>query len=107
MVTDKEILKQIQQTNVERQLLDLQPESERYKRLRRTSVTRVQSKRKPKAHFPDKIVFGGLKGTSGEKTLSVSYEVEINGWKSKCITLLSHSIIIDFSIFVLSTSLVN
>lgn len=97
MATDKAILKQIQETNAERHLLDLQLESQRYKRLRGTSTTRVQPKRKPKIHSPDKIVFGGLKGTLGEKTLSVGYEVEINGCKSKCIALLSRNIIIDFS----------
>lgn len=38
-----------------------------------------------------------MKGTLGEKTLSVGYEVEINDCKSKCIALLSRNIIIDFS----------
>ncbi|KAG2229437.1 hypothetical protein BDF21DRAFT_344250 [Thamnidium elegans] len=97
MATNKEILKQTQQTNAERQLLDLQLESERYKRLRKTSAIRMQPKRKPKTHSPDKIVFGGLKDTLEEKTLSVGYEVKINGCKSKCIELLSRNIIIDFS----------
>lgn len=46
---------------------------------------------------PDKIVFGGLEGTLGGKTLSVGYEVEINGWKSRCIEMLSRSIVINFS----------
>ncbi|KAI9478476.1 MAG: hypothetical protein EXX96DRAFT_483233 [Benjaminiella poitrasii] len=72
MATDREILKQIQQTNAERHLLHFQLEFERYKRLRRTSATRVQPKRKLKTHSPDK-------------------------WKSKYIALLPHNIIIDFS----------
>lgn len=97
MATDKAILKQIQETNAERHLLDLELESQRYKRLRGISTTRAQPKRKPKIHSPDKIVFGGLKGTLGEKTLSVGYEVEINSCKSKCIALLSRNVIIDFS----------
>lgn len=57
MATDKAILKQMQETNAERHLLELQLESQRYKRLRGTSTTRVQPKRKPKIHSPDKIVF--------------------------------------------------
>lgn len=56
----------------------------------------MQPKRKTKIHSPDKIVFGGLNGTLGEKTLSVGYEVEINVCKSKCIALLCRNIIIDF-----------
>ncbi|KAI9364598.1 hypothetical protein BD770DRAFT_378496, partial [Pilaira anomala] len=97
MATDKAILNQIQETNAERYLLDLKLESHQYKRLRKTSATRVQPKRKSKIHSPDKIVFGGLKGTLGEKTLSVGYEVEINDCKSKFIALLSRNIIIDFN----------
>ncbi|KAI8974140.1 hypothetical protein BDB01DRAFT_412750 [Pilobolus umbonatus] len=97
MPTDKVILKQIQETNAERHFLDLQLESRRYKRLRRTLTTRGQLKRKPVIHSSDNIVFGGLKGTLGEKTLSVGYEVEVNDCKSKCIALLSRNIIIDFS----------
>ncbi|KAG1474641.1 hypothetical protein G6F56_000237 [Rhizopus delemar] len=87
----------MQETNAERHLLELQLRSQRYKRLRGTSTTRVQPQRKPKIHSPDKIVFGDLKGTLGEKTLSVGYEVEINGCKSKCIALLSRNIITDFN----------
>ncbi|KAG2199931.1 hypothetical protein INT47_009257 [Mucor saturninus] len=40
------------------------------------------------------IVFGGLKGTLGEKALSVGY---LAGWKSKCVAFLSRNVIIDFS----------
>lgn len=97
MATDKAIFNQLQQTNAERQLLELKMESERYKRLRRVSTTRVQPKRKPKMNSPDHIVFGGLKGTLGERTLSVGYEVELNDWRSKCIAYLSRNVIIDFS----------
>ncbi|KAI9282637.1 hypothetical protein BY458DRAFT_496821 [Sporodiniella umbellata] len=91
MNTDKEILKQLEKTNAERQLLDLQIESNRYKRLRQSSKTRIMPKRKRKIYSPDKIVFGGLQGTLGEKVLSVGYEMKLAGWKSKCIVFLSHS----------------
>ena len=97
MTTDNEILKQIEKTNAERQLLDLQIESNRYKRLRKSSKTRIMPMRKRKIVSPDKIVFGGLQGTLGEKTLSVGYEMELVGWKSKCIAFLSRNVIIDFS----------
>lgn len=54
-------------------------------------------KRKRKIYSPDKIVFGGLQGTLGEKALSVGYEMKLAGWKSKCIAFLSRNVIIDFS----------
>ena len=97
MATDNEILQQIEKTNAERQLLDLQIELNRYKCLRKSSKTRIMSMRKRKIVSPDKIVFGGLQGTLGEKTLSVGYEMELVGWKSKCIAFLSRNVIIDFS----------
>jgi hypothetical protein len=53
--------------------------------------------RKRKIVSPDNIVFGGLQGALGEKTLSVGYEMELVGWKSKCIAFLSRNVIIDFS----------
>lgn len=96
MVTDQEILAQIKQTNAERHLLDLQVEGQRYKRLR-TSVKRVQPKRRPEMSSPDKIIFAGLKGNLGGRALSVGNNMELKNWKCKCIAYLCRNIIIDFS----------
>lgn len=96
MVTDQEILAQLQQTNAEKQLLELQVEGQRYKRLR-TPVKRVQPKRKPEMSSPDKIIFVGLKGTLGGRALSVGNNMELKNWKCKCIAYLCRNVIIDFT----------
>lgn len=91
MATDQEIHAQLQQTNAERQLLELQIEGQRYKRLR-TSVKRIQPRRKPKMSSPDKIVFVGLKGTLGSRTLSAGNNMELKNWKCKCIAYLCRNV---------------
>ena len=65
MSTDEEILNQLEQTNSERQLLELQLEGQRYKRLR--SVSGIQLKRETKVCSNDSIIFAGLKGTLGSR----------------------------------------
>ncbi|KAG0733831.1 hypothetical protein G6F62_013059 [Rhizopus arrhizus] len=95
MATDEEILNQLEQTNSERQLLELHLEGQRYKRLR--SVSRILPKRKTKVCSNDSIIFAGLQGTLGSRVLEVAEEVELNDWKNKCISYLSRNGIIDFS----------
>ncbi|KAL9551093.1 hypothetical protein MBANPS3_004424 [Mucor bainieri] len=97
MATDREIHAQLRRTNAERQLLELQIEGQRYKRLRTTSARRVQHKRNPKISSPDQIVFTGLKETLGGRALSVGNNMELNGWKSKCVAYLCRNVIIDFT----------
>ncbi|MBM6387317.1 MAG: hypothetical protein JSY10_25505 [Paenibacillus sp.] len=96
MTTGEEILNQVEQTNSERQLLELQLEGQRYKRLR--FVSRIQPKIKTKVCSNDSIIFAGLQGTLGSRVLKVAEEVKLNNWKKKCISYLSRSRMIDFSI---------
>ncbi|RCH82041.1 hypothetical protein CU098_007040, partial [Rhizopus stolonifer] len=78
MATGEEILNQAEQTNSERQLLELQLEGQRYKRLRSiTNKTEMQNQ--------------------SSRVLEVAEEVELNNWKNKCISHLPHNRIVDFS----------
>ncbi|KAG2228389.1 hypothetical protein INT48_003139, partial [Thamnidium elegans] len=98
MATGQEVHAQLQQTNAERQLLELQIEEQRYKRLRTTSTQRrVQPKRKSEIRFTDQIIFAGLKGTLVGRTLSVGNNMELKNWKCKCIAYLCRNVIIDFT----------
>lgn len=96
MATDQEVHAQLQQTNAERHFLELQIEGQRYKQLRITSVQRIQPKRKPKISSPNQIIFAVLKGTLGERTLSVGSNMELKNWKCKWIAYLCLNVIIDF-----------
>lgn len=95
MATGEEILNQAEQTNSERQLLELQLEGQRYKRLR--SISRIKPKCKIKVCSNDSIISAGLQGTLGSRVLEVAEEVELNNWKNKCISHLPHNRIVDFS----------
>ncbi|CAO3661092.1 unnamed protein product [Rhizopus stolonifer] len=97
MATDKEIYEELQKLNSEKHLIELQMQSQRYKRLRTASTTRVQSKRKLKINTPDNIAFVGMEGTLGSRTLSVGNEVELTTWELKCIAFLSRNVMIDFT----------
>ncbi|EIE84614.1 hypothetical protein G6F46_011533 [Rhizopus delemar] len=68
MATDQEVHAQLQQTNAERHFLELQIE-----------------------------VFAVLKGTLGERTLSVGSNMELKNWKCKWIAYLCLNVIIDFT----------
>ncbi|KAG1141383.1 hypothetical protein G6F37_007875 [Rhizopus arrhizus] len=72
-------------------------QTQRYKRLRTASTTRVPPKRKLKISTPDNTVFEGTEGTLGSRTLSVGNEIELTTWKSKCIAFLSRNVMIDFT----------
>jgi hypothetical protein len=72
-------------------------QTQRYKRLRTASTTRVPPKRKLKISTPDNIVFEGMEGTLGSRTLSVGNEIELTTWKSNCIAFLSRNVMIDFT----------
>ena len=97
MATDKEIYEELQKSNSEKHLIELQMQTQRYRRLRTASTTRVPQKRKLKISTPDNIVFAGMEGTLGSRTLSVGNEIELTTWKSKCIAFLSRNVMIDFT----------
>ncbi|KAI9475702.1 MAG: hypothetical protein EXX96DRAFT_638932 [Benjaminiella poitrasii] len=78
-------------------LLELELENQRLTHLRSTMATRSQSKRQRSVITEDNIKVRGLTGILGQRILLVGDNIEMKGWKSKCVDYLSRNIIIDFS----------